>query len=260
MVVQRKKDVALGVLRGAGSVVVALSGGVDSAVLLALAIEALGRDRVLAVTGRSPAVPGDDIDDARTVARSLGARHEVIETREIDSPAYRENAGDRCYHCRSELFDLIRTVASERGFRAIAYGAIPEDAGDFRPGMAAADERGVLAPLLAAGLGKPDVRALAAEYGLTVRDKPAAACLASRIPVGTEVTPARLAQVATAEKSLKEMGFRSVRVRHHGEVARIELDPDGDRRREARATRIRVAEAVKAAGFRFVALDLEGYR
>ncbi|MDX1389740.1 MAG: ATP-dependent sacrificial sulfur transferase LarE [Acidobacteriota bacterium] len=257
---QSKKDRALTILRREGSVVVALSGGVDSAVLLALAVEALGAGRVLAITGRSAAVPEDDVLDARAVAGSLGARHEVVETRELETTAYKANTGDRCYHCRSELFDMIRVVSSERGFGAIAYGAIPDDAGDFRPGMAAADERGVRAPLIEAGIDKSGVRALAAEYGLAVRDKPAAACLASRIPVGTEVTPERLAQVGRAEKALKEMGFLAVRVRHHGEIARLELDPEGDRRLADPGVRSAVVEAVKRAGFSFVALDLEGYR
>lgn len=248
------------ILSGCSSVVVALSGGVDSAVLLALAVEALGPDRVLAVTGRSAAVPALDLDDARRVAGALGAAHEVVDTREIDRPGYRANAGDRCFHCRTELFEILVKIARQREFSSIVYGAISDDLGDFRPGMSAAERHGVRAPLLEAGIGKADVRELAREAGLAVRDKPAAACLSSRLPVGTEVTPERLARIGRAEEAIRQLGFRQFRVRHHGEVARLEIEP------EALATALRedlreqLVAAVKAAGYRFVALDLEGYR
>jgi uncharacterized protein len=255
-----KKRSALERLRASERVVVALSGGVDSAVLLALAVEALGPERVIAVTGRSPAVPESEIEDARRVAAGLGTRHEVVRTRELDRPGYRENAGDRCYHCRSELFGVLEEFAKGRGFRSIAYGAIVDDLGDDRPGMRAAVERGALAPLLEAGIDKHEVRRLAAEAGLEVRDKPAAACLASRIPVGTEVTPERLRAVQAAEAALRAEGLRQVRVRHHGEIARIETDEAGMARLQAPGARARAVAAIRAAGFRFVVVDLEGYR
>ena len=255
-----KKEHALESLRETGGVVVALSGGVDSAVLLALAIEALGAERVLAVTGRSASVSVEDLEDARRVARTLGATHEIVDTAEMDRPGYRANEGDRCYHCRSEVFDSIRGIARQRGFPAVAYGAIREDLGDFRPGMAAAGEHGAIAPLLDAGLTKEEVRSLAAEAGLPVRGKPASACLASRIPVGTQVTEERLLQVGRAEAALRRLGMRQVRVRYHGEVARLELDPEGERLVADPAVRARAVRAVREAGFRFVALDLEGYR
>jgi uncharacterized protein len=239
---------------------VALSGGVDSAVLLGLAVEAVGPGSVLAVTGRSDSLAGRDLADARRVARDLGARHEVVSTHEMRRDGYRANAGDRCFHCRAELFDVLRTLADRHGIPAIAYGAIKDDVGDFRPGMAAARQRGILAPLLDAGLGKADVRALAAEMGLAVGEKPAGACLASRLPVGTEVTAGRLAEIERAEAALAALGFRQFRVRHHGPVARLELDPEGDRRLADAETRARVVQAIRAAGFRYVALDLEGYR
>lgn len=253
-------ETALGILRAEGRVLVALSGGVDSAVLLALSVEALGPERVLAVTGRSAAVPASDVEDARRVARQLGAPHEIVETRELERSEYAANAGDRCYHCRAELFGKLRSLAAERGFETVAYGAIPDDLCDDRPGMEAARRLGVRAPLLEAGLDKRDIRALAARAGLPVADKPPSACLASRIPVGTEVTRERLEQVGHAEAALKDQGFRQVRVRHHGEIARLELDEEGIRALADPSLRRRVVAAVRGAGFRFVALDLEGYR
>jgi uncharacterized protein len=256
----RRRRRALERLRACRGVVVALSGGVDSAALLCLALEALGHERVLAATGRSPSLAPEELDDARRVARRLGARHEVVETREIDLPAYRANRGDRCYHCRTELFRLLTSLAAERGLERVALGAIADDATDFRPGMRAARESRVVAPLLEAGIGKEDVRAIAAEAGLEVHDKPAAACLASRIPPGTEVTAARLAQVEAAESALRDLGFRGFRVRHHGQVARVELRRADLARLADPDLRKEMAEAVKAAGFRFVAADLEGYR
>jgi len=256
----QKKEDALGRLRAPDGLVVALSGGVDSAVLLLLALEAQARDRVVAVTGRSASLPGDELEDARRVARFLGASHEVVETEELSRPGYRANAGDRCYHCRSELFEALTDLARRHGLGGIAYGAIFEDAGDFRPGMAAAAERHILAPLLEAGITKEEVRHLASEAGLPVGDKPAGACLSSRIPVGVEVTPERLAQIDLAESALRALGFRQLRVRHHGEVARLELDAEGDLRVLDPALRKRVVAAVLSAGFRFVTLDLEGYR
>jgi uncharacterized protein len=255
-----KRHLAVSRIAGCGSTVVALSGGVDSAVLLVLALETLGPTRVLAATGESPSLAASDLDAARRTARDLGARHEVVATRELERPAYRVNRGDRCFHCRVELFEALGRLARERGLRRVMYGAIADDLDDVRPGMVAADRLGIVAPLLEAGLGKADVRALAAEAGLAVAEKPASACLASRIPTGTEVTPQRLAQVERAEASVRGLGFRQVRVRHHGEVARVELDSQGLGRLLEPGMRSRVGRAVRGAGYRFATVDLEGYR
>jgi uncharacterized protein len=255
-----KVEVAISSMRKLGGVIVALSGGVDSAVLVGLAVRALGAGRVLAVTGGSASLAPEEHDDARGVARFLGVEHRVVPTAEMDRPGYVANAGDRCYHCRSELFDVLERVSREVGIAAIAYGAIVDDLGDDRPGMTAAAERGVLAPLLEAGLGKAEIREIAAEMGLPVRDKPAAACLSSRIPVGSEVTPEKLAQIERAERALRGLGFRVFRVRHHGEIARIEIDERELHRIAEASLRVQVLRAVHEAGFRFVAVDLEGYR
>jgi uncharacterized protein len=242
------------------SLLVALSGGVDSAVLLALAREALGGENVLAVTSASESLPRRDLDDARRVARHLAVEHLVVSTGELGVAAYRANTGDRCFHCRNELFRVLRGVARDRGIDEIAYGAIKDDAGDFRPGMKAAVAWGIRAPLLEAGMDKESVRMVARAAELPVDSKPAAACLASRIPSGTEVTEGRLRSVESAEEALREMGFGQLRVRHHGQVARIELESADLARVADPALRARVVQAVKKAGFRFCALDLEDYR
>ncbi len=251
---------SLDTLRGTGGVVVALSGGVDSGVLLMVAVEALGSRRVLAVTGRSPSVPERDLRDADGVARFLGVPHELVETHELERPAYRANAGDRCFHCRTELFEALFRIAGDRGLPAVAYGAIRDDLGDDRPGMKAAASMGVLAPLLDAGLTKNDIRRLAREANLPVREKPAAACLSSRIPPGSEVTPEKLRQIEAAEESLRALGFRVVRVRHLGETARVEIGKDEMPRLSDPEARRGIEAGVRSAGFLEVVVDPDGYR
>ncbi len=254
-----KKQRALKALAAHERLLIALSGGVDSAVLLALTVEAVGRKRVLAATGVSPSLARADLADARRIALDLGVRHLEAPTHEFGLAAYRANAGDRCYHCRGELFRVLSTLAGAAGGAAIAYGAIEGDDPGSRPGMRAAAERGVLAPLLDAGIGKDDVRALGRSFGLNVSDKPAAACLSSRVPIGTAITAPVLRQIEDAEAGLRTLGFRQVRVRHHGPIARIELDTDGLARLLEPAVRAAASKVLHRSGFRFVTVDLDGY-
>ena len=252
---------ALALLDPLDRVVVALSGGVDSAVLGALALRALDPSRVCAVTARSAAVPEREVAIAARLAQEIGLPHRFIDTDELTDPDYRANRGDRCYHCRKELFtklDPIRTAFGEGG--TIVYGAIADDLSDDRPGMRAAEEAGIRAPLLEAGMTKADVREVARELQLSVSEKPAAACLSSRLPAGTEVTPDRLRRIERAEASLFELGFVQFRVRDHGDVARLEFDPEGLKRVQSAPLNRQVVEAVRAAGFRYVSVDLEGFR
>ncbi len=239
---------------------VAFSGGVDSSVLLALAARVLGADRVVALLGVSPSLAATERRAAHAVADQLGVAVVEVETKEGDRAAYRANGPDRCYHCKDELFATIDAgLAPSLGLDAIAYG---ENADDVlrpdRPGARAATEHGVLRPLAAAGLTKADVRAVARELGLTVADKPASPCLASRIPHFEEVTPDKLAQIDRAEEALRELGLGDLRVRHHGDIARLELAADDLVRIAADPVRGEVLRAVRAAGFRYVTLDLAG--
>jgi len=258
--VEHRRSEVVAALRPRRRLMVALSGGVDSAALLALAVDALGAPNVMAVTGRSEAVTPEEVDDARRVAGVLGVRHRIVTTREMARAGYVANAGDRCFHCRTELFEILADLARSEQIPWIAYGAIVDDLGDDRPGMEAARRLGILAPLLDAGISKSDARTLAKASGLHVSDKPASPCLASRIPRGTEVTAERLGQVAAAEAALRALGFRELRVRHHGEIARLELGQEETRRLASEALRARAVEGVRKAGFLTVVVDPEGYR
>ncbi|MPZ88759.1 MAG: ATP-dependent sacrificial sulfur transferase LarE [Nitriliruptorales bacterium] len=250
---QRLRDL----LAGMGGLVVGLSGGVDSVVLAKVAHDVLG-DRALAVTADSPSLPRRELREAVEVAEQIGVAHLVAPTAELDNPEYAANPGNRCYFCRSELFEVLDRIAAERGLGWIAYGENVSDAGDHRPGAIAAAERSVRAPLKEAGLGKDDIRALAAHLGLPTWDKPAFACLASRLPQGTPVTPERLAQVEAAEDLLRPLGLRQYRVRHHGDIARIEVPPEDMATVLEHAPRL--VAAIRDLGFPHVTLDLAGYR
>jgi uncharacterized protein len=246
-------------LRAAGRVLVAFSGGVDSSYLAWAADRALG-DGALAVTAVSPSYPAAQRRVAEQVVRDFGLRHRFVETREMESAAYRTNAPDRCYHCKSELFAVLGALRDRLGFDAVAYGVNTDDTGDFRPGHRAAAERGVLSPFLDVGLSKAEIRALSRAAGLPTADLPASACLSSRLPYGTEVTRERLAQVEEGEERLRGLGFRQVRLRHHGELARVEIDPPELARALDPAMARAIVAALKPLGFRYVSLDLEGYR
>ena len=241
------------------SIVIALSGGADSAYLAWAAHRALG-SRALSVTAISPSFPAYDREQVELLVRAAGLRHEFIETNELENPLYAENRPDRCYHCKDELFTVLGRLAAERGFTAVAYGINADDTGDFRPGHRAAGEHDVLSPLLDAGLTKAEIRALSRQAGLPAWDRPASACLSSRIPYGSEVTVEKLAQIEQGEAVLREMGFRQFRVRHHGELARIEIAADEMPRALDAAVLREMGQRLRAAGFLYVTLDVEGYR
>jgi uncharacterized protein len=246
-------------LGGLSSLLVAYSGGVDSAYLAWAASRVLG-PRALAVTADSPSYPARHRAMALEVVSRFGLRHEFIRTAELDRPAYRANAPDRCYHCKQELYAQLARLAVDRGIAAVADGSNADDRGDYRPGRRAARELGVISPLDEAGLTKADIRVLSREAGLPTWDEPASACLSSRIPYHSEVTAEKLRAIEQAEDAIRALGFRVVRVRHHGDVARIETSPDELARMIEPATAAAVDAAVRAAGFRYVAVDLRGYR
>jgi uncharacterized protein len=255
---ESKRQHLRSLLHDCGSVVVGYSGGVDSVFLARIAVEVLGRENVLAVTGKSDSIATWMEDTAREVAEQFGIPWMELETREMDDPRYAANPSNRCYFCKSELWGRLSALARERGYGAVLDGANADDVGDHRPGAAAATENEVRSPLLQAGLTKAEIRAWSQELGLPTWDQPAAPCLASRIPYGLSVTPERLRQIERAEIALRAMGFRDFRVRHHGDVARLEVHPDELHRVAPR--RSAILRAVGAAGFGRVLIDLQGYR
>jgi pyridinium-3,5-biscarboxylic acid mononucleotide sulfurtransferase len=246
-------------LRSLDSLLVAFSGGADSAYLAWAAHTALGA-RALSITALSSSFSRHDRERAEGFVRESGIRHEFIETHEFENPLYVANNADRCYHCKDELFDRMEALANSRDFHAIAYGINADDTHDFRPGHRAAHEHRVLAPLLDAALSKSEIRSLSQRAGLSTWDRPASACLSSRVPYGTEVTPELMGKIDRAESALRDLGFRQFRVRAHGELARIELAQDElSRGLEPSMTR-QIVAGVKQAGFPIVTIDLEGYR
>lgn len=241
------------------SVLVAYSGGIDSTVVLKVAYDQL-RDRTVGITAISPTFPAVELDAAARVAKEIGARHELIETDQLKIPAFTENDANRCFHCKTDLYQLLSTVRKRHAAAVIVDGTNLDDLGDDRPGIRAAREWGVRSPLLEARLTKAEVRALAKDLGLSNWDKPAAACLSSRIPRGTTITREKLSRVEQAEEVLLEEGFRHCRVRDHGEIARIEVGQDELARIIEGTRKTRISRRLKDIGFRYVTLDLEGYR
>jgi uncharacterized protein len=244
-------------LEQSGPLVIGFSGGADSALLSYVARRQLGRSGALCVTAVSPSLAAGELEECRLLAKRWDLDWEPVETHELENAAYSANGFDRCYHCKSELMEALVPRAAARG-AAVALGVNLDDLGDHRPGQLAARERGALFPLVTARLTKKEVRELSARLGLETFDKPAAACLASRLPYGTPVSLGLLNQVGAAEAGLKRLGFRALRVRHYGELARVEV-PLSDLERLVRA-RAEVLEAVKGAGYRYVTVDLEGLR
>ena len=235
------------------------SGGVDSSYLALVAHRVLG-DGALAVTALSDSYPRSHREMAERIAADFRLAHRFVSTREMESGDYRANRPDRCYHCKSELFDVMGRLRETLGFGAVAYGVNTDDTGDFRPGHRAPAEAGVLSPFLDAALSKAEIRALSRAAGLPSADLPASACLSSRLPYGTEVTPERLRQVEQGEERLRGLGFRQVRLRHHGELARVEVAPSELAFALSPDVAAAMVAALKPLGFRYVALDLEGYR
>ena len=255
-----KRDRLVSLLRSYGSCAVAFSGGLDSTVLAKAAQLALG-DRAVAVSGQSASMAGGELDEAAELARQIGIGHEVVETGELSIPAYRANQGDRCYHCKTELFTQVEEVAKRLGVAVVADGSNRDNLGDYRPGRKAAGEKNVKSPLAECGFSKAEIRQLAEAWGLPIWDKPATPCLSSRIAYGEQVTPERLAMIDRAERFLRDRGFQPLRVRYHkGDVARIEVAVEQLPKFADDEFRRQVIDHLKSLGFKYVSLDLEGFR
>jgi uncharacterized protein len=246
-------------LRGLGSALVCYSGGIDSAFVLAAARRALG-ERAIALTAISPSLPASELDHAARLAGEIGAEHRFVESAELDRDGYVRNGPDRCFHCKSELYEIAERKRKEWQLNTVLNGTNTDDLGDYRPGLEAAKLAGVVSPLVEVGMNKAEVRAAARAFGLSAWDKPAAACLSSRIPYGTSVTPERLQQIGGLELELRRLGFRQVRARYHDNIARLELDLAELPRLLASGVREAVVAAGQRHGFHYVTLDLAGYR
>jgi uncharacterized protein len=239
------------------SVIVAFSAGVDSTFVAAVAADVLG-ERALAVIGVSPSIPASEVEEAKALAAQIGIRHVLLGTSEMDRPGYVENSPQRCYHCKTELYSLLEEMSDVDGYAYVADGCNMDDLGDHRPGRVAASEHRVRSPLIEAGLTKAEIRELSKERGLPTWDKPAMACLSSRIPYGTPVTVDALDQIGAAEAFLRGLGIRQLRVRHHGDVARIEVESENIA--AVVENRERIVRRLKNLGYQYVTIDLAGFR
>jgi pyridinium-3,5-biscarboxylic acid mononucleotide sulfurtransferase len=247
-------------LRDLGRILIAYSGGVDSTFLLKIAVQTLGRDNVLAVISAGPVLPRAELETARSLAEQIGVDLLEVQTSEMYNPKFRANPIDRCFHCKSILFERLEPIAAEHHMRAILTGLNADDLGDYRPGIQAARQHGVHEPMAAAGLTKAEIRLLSRRYGLPTADKPASPCLASRIPYGEPVTPEKLRQIEQGEIFLRGLGLTDCRVRHHGKLARLELPAPEVADFAQPAIREKIVRRFKELGFTFVALDLQGFR
>ena len=258
-VLEGKYDRLLDLLRGMTRVVIAFSGGVDSTFLARAAKDALG-DGALLVTADSETYPTSEIEETRRLAALLGMRHEVVRTRELDRPEYARNSPDRCFHCKEELFTRLEPIAREAGTAQVIYGANMDDLGDHRPGMKAAEARGVRAPLIEAALWKEEIRVLSRELGLPTWDKPSFACLSSRFQYGDAITAEKLRRIDDAEAFVRSLGFRQFRVRHHDRLARLELTPEEMPRLWEDDRHRAIVRRFRELGYLYVTLDLQGFR
>ncbi|WP_163582512.1 ATP-dependent sacrificial sulfur transferase LarE [Gracilibacillus saliphilus] len=255
---EQKHQKLVSILQEMKQVVVAFSGGVDSTFLLKVAVDTLGVDNVLAVTADSETYPTSELEEAKRLAEHIGARHQVIETSELAIPGYTENDKNRCYFCKNSLFEHLVPIMKEKGFQNIVYGVIADDMSEYRPGMRAAKEQGVRGPLQEADLYKEEIRELSKQMSLPTWDKPSFACLSSRIAYGETITKAKLTKVEKSEAFLKTIGIRQVRVRTHEEIARIEVEPQD--MQKLLANHQRVTEKLQSYGYKFVTMDLVGYK
>jgi pyridinium-3,5-biscarboxylic acid mononucleotide sulfurtransferase len=257
--IEKKHRLLVESIKNMGSVAVAFSGGVDSTLLVAVSVEALG-DKAIAVIGRSPTYAKREYDAAVALAKKLGCRYQVVDTCEFDAPGFNMNPPNRCFLCKNALFEAVWNVARKEGFTTVLEGTNVDDLGDYRPGMKASKELGVKAPLVDLGFSKDDIRVLSKKLGLSTWNKPALACLSSRIPYGESINTEKLKRIEKSENALRDMGIEQLRVRDHGDVARIEVSPGEIERLSQAEIRNKIVEALTSAGYRYVCLDLKGYR